>query len=189
MHLAKLLSALTVGVSALAITSCSGGGALSPGPKPIAPNGGLTQSLQAVPVFVNWPRPGPAQRVCEDVGPGFARCVAWIRTDIPGHFESPDFTPAGYGPNSLRTAYSLTNASSSGGVGATVAIVDAYDDPKAESDLGVYRSHFGIRACTTANGCFSKVKFAKLSNTGWLRKNRSTSTWHPRSAPIATFCW
>ena len=39
----------------------------------------------------------------------------------------------------------------------TVAIVDAYDDPNAESDLAAYRSQYGLAACTTANGCFRKV--------------------------------
>jgi subtilase family serine protease len=38
-----------------------------------------------------------------------------------------------------------------------VAIVDAFDDPNAENDLDVYRAQFGLAACTTANGCFSKV--------------------------------
>jgi subtilase family serine protease len=38
-----------------------------------------------------------------------------------------------------------------------VAIVDAYDDPNAESDLAVYRVQFGLPACTAANGCFKKV--------------------------------
>lgn len=38
-----------------------------------------------------------------------------------------------------------------------MAIVDAYDDPNAEADLGTYRSTFGLSPCTTANGCFRKV--------------------------------
>jgi subtilase family serine protease len=38
-----------------------------------------------------------------------------------------------------------------------VAIVDAYDNPNAEADLGVYRSTYGLPPCTTANGCFRKV--------------------------------
>ena len=65
--------------------------------------------------------------------------------------------PSGYGPADLQNAYKLTSASSSAGSGQTVAIVDAYDDPNAESDLGVYRSTYGLPACTTANGCFHKV--------------------------------
>ncbi len=38
-----------------------------------------------------------------------------------------------------------------------MAIVDAYNDPNAESDLGTYRSRYGLSPCTTANGCFKKV--------------------------------
>jgi hypothetical protein len=38
-----------------------------------------------------------------------------------------------------------------------VAVVDAYDQPYAESDLAAYRSQYGMTACTTANGCFRKV--------------------------------
>ncbi|MFI9273244.1 peptidase S8 [Kitasatospora sp. NPDC052896] len=62
--------------------------------------------------------------------------------------------PAGYGPGDLRSAYELP---ADGGAGQTVAIVDAYNDPSAESDLAVYRSQFGLPACTSADGCFTKV--------------------------------
>jgi subtilase family serine protease len=62
--------------------------------------------------------------------------------------------PTGYGPADLRAAYSLA---ATGGAGQTIAIVDAFDDPNAESDLAVYRSTFGLPACTTANGCFRKI--------------------------------
>jgi hypothetical protein len=51
----------------------------------------------------------------------------------------------------------LTLAAAASGKGQTVAIVDAYDDPDAESDLGVYRAQYGLPPCTTANGCFDKV--------------------------------
>jgi subtilase family serine protease len=61
--------------------------------------------------------------------------------------------PSGYGPADLLTAYNLP----ANGSGGTIAIVDAYDDGNAEADLAVYRSTFGLPACTTANGCFRKV--------------------------------
>ncbi|MEU1577023.1 S53 family peptidase [Streptomyces collinus] len=66
-------------------------------------------------------------------------------------------SPSGYGPTDLRSAYGLTSAAANNGSGRTIAIVDAYDDPNAESDLAAYRSHYGLPACTTANGCFKKV--------------------------------
>jgi hypothetical protein len=35
--------------------------------------------------------------------------------------------------------------------------VDAFDDPHVESDLAIYRAHYGLPPCTTANGCFRRV--------------------------------
>jgi subtilase family serine protease len=56
-----------------------------------------------------------------------------------------------------------------------VAIVDAYNDPNAESDLGVYRAAYGLPACTTANGCFRKVDenggtSYPSGDTGWAEE-------------------
>lgn len=65
------------------------------------------------------------------------------------------YTFGGYTPCVLQSAYSLPSATQ--GSGQTVALVDAYDAPSLESDLGVYRAQFGLPACTTANGCFRKV--------------------------------
>jgi subtilase family serine protease len=54
----------------------------------------------------------------------------------------------GYGPSQLQAAYGLTSASASDGSGATVAVVDAYNDPTAASDLAEYRSAAGLPALT-----------------------------------------
>jgi hypothetical protein len=48
------------------------------------------------------------------------------------------FIRSGEAGSDLQSAYKLPF--STAGSGQTVAIVDAYDDPTAESDLGVYRS-------------------------------------------------
>ena len=83
-------------------------------------------------------------------------------------------TPSGYGPADLQDAYNLTSLSASAGSGRTIVIVDAYDDTKAEADLAVYRSTFGLPACTSASGCFQKVNQSGASSplppadtTGW----------------------
>ena len=80
-----------------------------------------------------------------------AKCNAWIA------LNGPTSSPSGYGPADLQSAYNIAAAAASNGSGNTIAIVDAYDDPNAEADLAVYRSHYGLPACTTANGCFKKV--------------------------------
>jgi Fibronectin type III domain len=86
--------------------------------------------------------------------------------------DASEPTPAGYLPSELQAAYGLTAASASDGATQTVALVDAYDDPNAEADLAVYRSQFGLAACSTANGCFAKVNQTggtsyPSPNTGW----------------------
>lgn len=112
-----------------------------------------------------WPRQGPSVRVCGDVGVGFARCQAWLRTDIRGALR-PN-TPGGYAPNDLQTAYGLTTDSTIGGRAQTVAVVDAYDDPNVASDLTVYRSQYGLPACTASDGCFTKQTYTSQTNAGW----------------------
>jgi hypothetical protein len=104
---------------------------------------------------------GPARRVCPDVSGSHVRCMSWIRTDIVRTLSAG---PAGYGPAELQSAYNLTAASGANGGSQVVAIVDAYDDPNAEADLGVYRSTFALPVCTTANGCFLKVNQSGMTS-------------------------
>ena len=63
----------------------------------------------------------------------------------------PNAIPAGngYGPSQLQSAYDLTAASGADGSGTTVAVVDAYNDPTAASDLATYRSAAGLPALTS----------------------------------------
>jgi subtilase family serine protease len=87
-------------------------------------------------------------RVCPAPPNGYASCHA-LRNDAAPAATS---TPAGYGPSDIRSAYGL-GATASGA--RTVAIVDAYDDPTAASDLTTYRAQYGLPTCGT--GCFTKV--------------------------------
>jgi subtilase family serine protease len=105
-----------------------------------------------------------------------AACGALLRVRVSstGQQAASTATPSGFGPSSLQSAYALP--SSTKGTGQTVGIVDAYDDPSAEADLGVYRSQFGLPACTTANGCFKKVSQTgsttslPTKNGGWAEE-------------------
>lgn len=97
---------------------------------------------------------GQAQAVCGPVPSGQARCLAEL-LPVGATPTTVGGASSGYGPSDLQSAYNLS--SSQQGAGQTVAIVDAFDDPNAESDLAVYRSQFGLSSCTTANGCFRKV--------------------------------
>jgi outer membrane protein assembly factor BamB len=84
-----------------------------------------------------------------------AHCHALVVTDAHGNPDAA-LAPTGLSPATIKGVYNFPTASTAGS-GQTIAIVDAYDDPTAESDLGVFSSQFGLPACTTANGCFTKV--------------------------------
>ncbi|MDQ1681238.1 MAG: hypothetical protein QOI42_2097 [Frankiaceae bacterium] len=119
-------------------------------------------------------------RLCANAKPGNAACMAIKVEDVPAGgvttggltpSVTPNAVPSGYGPSALQSAYALPSSSS--GNGQTVAIVDAYDDPNAESDLAAYRTQFGLPACTTASACFRKVNQngstspLPAANSGW----------------------
>jgi N-acetylneuraminic acid mutarotase len=116
---------------------------------------GLPVPALAAPVSTG-PAAKPAvEALCGGVKKGYVTCFALRRTDAgTGKGLQPAVTPAGFGPADLAGAYQIPPG---GGAGATVAIIDAFDDPNAEADLAVYRAQFGLPACTTANGCFRKV--------------------------------
>jgi subtilase family serine protease len=103
--------------------------------------------------------PGPA-------GPGSARCHARVVTD--GVRPAASTRPTGLSPAMIKSAYNFPT-SSTAGAGKTIAIVDAFDDPTAESDLAVFSTQFGLPACTTANGCFKKVN--QTGGTNYPRKD------------------
>jgi subtilase family serine protease len=95
--------------------------------------------------------------------PGATRFV----DKIPAGTQGPE---GGMTPSDFATAYGYNSKAS---VKQTVAIVDAYDDPNIAKDLASFDSHYGLAACTVANGCFKKVNQAGGSTppakdtTGW----------------------
>ena len=94
-----------------------------------------------------------AVRVCATpAASAVAACQAKVmvsnRTGAVPNSSAPP--PGALTPSQLRDAYKLVGTASGG---RTVAVVDAYGYPNLERDLGVYRSRFGLSACTRANGC------------------------------------
>ncbi len=123
--------------------------------EPVTPT--LPTLPSAIPVC-----PGPAQA-------GTARCHSMVRT-LGG---KPDATtsPTGLSPATIKSVYNFSTGSTAG-ANKTIAIVDAYDHPNIESDLNVFSQQYGLPACTTANGCFSKV-----NQNGGTRYPRTDAGW------------
>ncbi|MGA2131819.1 MAG: S53 family peptidase [Bryobacteraceae bacterium] len=95
--------------------------------------------------------------------------------------------PTGIFPAQMVTAYGFS-ATSNQGQGQIIGIVDAYDDPKIESDLGVFSTQFGLPSCTTANGCFQKIYAtgtAPKPNSNWASEISLDVEWSHAIAPQA----
>jgi hypothetical protein len=93
--------------------------------------------------------------VCGVALPGQARCgiQALPPADQPS-LTSPAVVsaPSGLSPRSIDTVYGFAGTGGSG----TIALVDAYDDPNAASDLASFSSQYGLPA----------PNFTKVSQTG-----------------------
>ncbi|MGZ2743980.1 S53 family peptidase [Burkholderia stagnalis] len=94
---------------------------------------------------------------------------------------------SGLTPAHTRHAYGF-DAIANQGDGMVVAIVDAYDDPKIEADLGVFSNAFSLPACTTLNGCFTKVYARGVrpkTDPGWSLEMSLDVEWVHAIAPKA----
>jgi hypothetical protein len=135
----------TLAIVSMAFAAACSGGQI--GNESSSGNDRVISDIQAIPHH-------PHKRVCERSNtPGIMACHARIRTQADGIVPFAA-GPSGLTPADLQSAYKLDV---SGGANATIAIVDAQDDPKAEQDLAVYRKTFGLPPCTRSNGCFKKV--------------------------------
>jgi subtilase family serine protease len=129
-----------------------------------------------------------AAAVCPGSPLGSSHCHALVVTDAHGN-PTATTSPTGLSPATIQSAYSFPT-SSTAGAGQTIAIVDAFDDPTAESDLGVFSAQFGLPACTTANRCFAKVNQAggtsyPRKNAGWALEIALDIEWAHAIAPGA----
>ncbi|MGB9068379.1 MAG: hypothetical protein WCC21_07400, partial [Candidatus Acidiferrales bacterium] len=93
-----------------------------------------------------------------------------------------------FNPTQIRHAYGFDLVSNQG-AGQTIGIVDAYDDPNAEADLGVFDKQYGLATCASSNGCFRKVYSsgkAPASNANWAMEIALDVEWAHAIAPKAT---
>ncbi len=116
--------------------------------------------------------PGGATRyatvrhVCAAPPPARASCLALALVPSRPGASGASLAQAGAGSASAGPAGGLTPADLAGaygfvpafgGGGQTLAIVDAFDDPKLEEDLAAFDAQYGLPACTAGNGCLEKV--------------------------------
>src|SRR5262249_389488 len=136
-----------LGISAPAIASAT---AQHPGTRPAPVN--HTIARPALPVGQHY--------ACPPARPGQMTCMSIVPAHLWRPASASAIRPAltgAYFPNELRSAYKLAGASANRGKGKTIAIVDAFNNPHAGTDLGKYRRIFHLPPCTKANGCLRIV--------------------------------
>lgn len=119
---------------------------------------------------------GTVYQVCGPVPDGYARCLA--------DAAATGNAPIGMSPAAMKAAYHWPTSLSLG-TGQTVAIVSAFDAPTIEADLGVFDQQYGLPACTTANGCFTKINQGGVGNPSWSFETHIDVEWVHAIAPGA----
>jgi len=101
----------------------------------------------------------------------------------PIHVYATSKTPLGMTPAQIKKIYGLPD---NGGKG-TIVIIGAYNDATIEADLAVFDKTFGLPACTTSNGCFTKhlMSAKESSNSGWALETSLDVEWAHAIAPDA----
>ena len=90
-------------------------------------------------------------------------------------------------PSQIRHAYGFDLVTNQG-AGQTIALVDAYDDANAASDLAVFSKQFNLPTCTTANGCFRQLYSngrKPAANANWAVEISLDIEWAHAIAPQA----
>jgi subtilase family serine protease len=93
----------------------------------------------------------------------------------------------GLSPSQIRHAYGF-DAISNQGAGQTIALIEAFGDPKIESDLATFNQAFNLPPCTTSNGCFQQLSSnGKNLGTGqiWSLETALDVEWAHAIAPQA----
>jgi subtilase family serine protease len=104
-------------------------------------------------------------------------------------------TPTGLPPSAVASVYNLSGLSAASGAGAgqIIAIVDAFHDPNALSDLNTWNSQYGypaLSACTSlqqAGACFEQAdpQGTPTVNKGWVLEESLDIEWAHAEAPGA----
>jgi subtilase family serine protease len=129
----------------------------------------------------------PLQRSEDGQSPiSFMRPHYFIHQASGAGLTSPPISA--FQPAQIRHAYGFDLVSNQG-AGQTIALVDAYDDPNAESDLAVFSQQYKLPVASTSNGLFRKVYATghkPAGNANWSVEIALDVEWAHAIAPKAT---
>jgi subtilase family serine protease len=93
--------------------------------------------------------------------------------------------PIGYSPAQIRHAYGFDRLSATG-AGATIAVVEAFNDPTIATDVAAFDSHFGLASINlTVENQNGGRSLPTLTNSGWQLETSLDVEWAHAIAPGA----
>ncbi len=117
------------------------------------------------------------------------------RTNAAGKPQAVVSSPTGLPPSAIQSVYNLSGLSPSSGAGAgqIIAIVDAYNDANALSDLNVFNKQYGYAALSTCTSlsqsgpCFEVAEPSgkPANNSDWNLEESLDIEWAHAEAPAA----
>jgi hypothetical protein len=166
-----VLAAAALGIIALPSVSPASAGVAGGG-------GAAVPAVPATAQFVASPRIAPPgsdlrQACATPTRPGQMACMALLPPSTRRAGPDAD-APSGYSAQDLQAAYGLTADAAKASNGETIAVVDAFNDANAASDLAAYRLKYDLPACTTASGC---LKIVSEYGTSKLPKSDPSGGW------------
>jgi subtilase family serine protease len=121
------------------------------------------------------PLAGSAQAVCGQPGVGIAQCLTDVLELSATTRDAA--TPTGLSPGAIEGVYGYTSASTAG-FGQTIALVDAFNDPDAASDLNEFSAQYGLPTeCTGGSSPPSCFEFRQVNQTGGSSLPTTNSGW------------
>jgi hypothetical protein len=142
-HLSVLFASLLLATAAFA--ACSGSAKMIPSRLATTTASGIREFTTAS---------GRYQSACDGKSTSGVHCSIWIKVGSGGRHPLSANNPIE--PKDIRAAYALPPTPFVGI--PTVAIVDAYGDPEAESDLRAFRTQYNLGECgTTTNQCLTII--------------------------------
>ena len=107
---------------------------------------------------------------------------AWVAQPLHITPFAGSSSPQGYTPNQIRSAYGLP---SSGGAGATIAIINAYHSPNIWNDFGNFSNRYNLPLPSISNFEVHQMAQNMETDGNWTQETCLDVEWAHAIAPEA----
>jgi subtilase family serine protease len=173
-------------LAAPAAFAARGGWDSGPGQNPYAPFHGHLYS----PWGAQLPFGGAQQAVCGQAGAGAGQCLIHVLAPSAGGPQATRsgvkevLSPTGLSPSAIKSVYGYQSLGEAG-AGETIALVDAYNDPDAASNLETFSREYGLPSASFTQVNQTGGSSLPATESGWDLEISLDIEWAHALAPAA----